>query len=192
MRFLAAAVVAAGLLVVPLASAAVFGRAAHIPIAGQPLSVIDRGRHPGRNARHRDGQQRFARQQHPPGKSRRRASSRTLDFAPGSGAAGARLRRLRRRRRRRPRACDRERGHDLPRPRRRRRPRRDLRDRLTGLPDCSRPRQRRHPGPRRGGAPTRPAISVLHGLGDGNLRRAGRSRPSEAPSRRSLIGRPER
>ena len=40
MRFLAAAGVAAGLLVVPLASAAVFGRAAHIPIAGQPLSVI--------------------------------------------------------------------------------------------------------------------------------------------------------
>ena len=40
MRFLGAAVVAAGLLVVPLASAAVFGRAAHIPIAGQPLSVI--------------------------------------------------------------------------------------------------------------------------------------------------------
>lgn len=40
MRFLGAAVVAAGLLVVPLASAAVFGRAADIPIAGQPLSVI--------------------------------------------------------------------------------------------------------------------------------------------------------
>ena len=40
MRFLGAAVVAAGLLVVPLASAAVFGRAAHIPIAGQPLSLI--------------------------------------------------------------------------------------------------------------------------------------------------------
>ena len=40
MRFLGAAVVTAGLLVVPLASAALFGRAAHIPIAGQPLSVI--------------------------------------------------------------------------------------------------------------------------------------------------------
>jgi hypothetical protein len=39
-RFLGAAVVTAGLLVVPLASAAVFGRPAHIPIAGQPLSVI--------------------------------------------------------------------------------------------------------------------------------------------------------
>jgi hypothetical protein len=39
-RFLGAAVVAAGLLVVPLASAAVFGRPAHIPIAAQPLSVI--------------------------------------------------------------------------------------------------------------------------------------------------------
>ena len=40
MRFLGAAVVTAGLLVVPLASAAVFGRAVDIPIAGQPLSVI--------------------------------------------------------------------------------------------------------------------------------------------------------
>jgi hypothetical protein len=39
-RFLGAAAVAAGLLVVPLASAAVFGRAAEIPIAAQPLSVI--------------------------------------------------------------------------------------------------------------------------------------------------------
>jgi hypothetical protein len=35
-----AAVVTAGLLVVPLGSAAVFGRAANIPIAGQPLSVL--------------------------------------------------------------------------------------------------------------------------------------------------------
>ena len=40
MRFLGAAAVTAGLLVVPLASAAVFGRAANIPIAGQPVSVI--------------------------------------------------------------------------------------------------------------------------------------------------------
>jgi hypothetical protein len=39
-RFLGAAVVAAGLLVVPLASAAVFGRAANIPIVGEPLSVV--------------------------------------------------------------------------------------------------------------------------------------------------------
>jgi VCBS repeat protein/PASTA domain-containing protein len=39
-RFLGAVVGTAGLLVVPLASAALFGRAAHIPIAGAPLSVI--------------------------------------------------------------------------------------------------------------------------------------------------------
>src|SRR5437870_4875400 len=39
MRFLGAAAAAAALLFVPLASAAFFGRAAEIPIAGQPVSV---------------------------------------------------------------------------------------------------------------------------------------------------------
>ncbi len=40
MRLLGVAAVSAGLLLVPLASAAFFGRAADIPIAGQPLSVV--------------------------------------------------------------------------------------------------------------------------------------------------------
>ena len=40
MRFLGAAVATAGLLVVPLASAAFFGRAADLPVAGQPVSIV--------------------------------------------------------------------------------------------------------------------------------------------------------